>query len=69
MTRQGVDLVHRYPLEVAAFQKSPKFVLAREDPAVYTNEDLEGYNPSESGQKKIFPKLQSLKQLLLFLQS
>ena len=45
-TRQGVDLVHRYPLEAVAFQKSPKFILSKEDPAVYTNEDMEGYNPS-----------------------
>ena len=54
-TKQGVDLVHRYPLEAAAFQKSPKFVLAREDPAVYTNEDLEGYNPSREWPEEDLP--------------
>ena len=55
-TRQGVDLVHRYPLEAAALQKSPRFVLAREDPAVYTNEDLEGYNPSREWPEEDLPK-------------
>ena len=55
-TRDGVDLVHRYPLEAAAFQKSPKFVLAKEDPAVYTNEDLEGYNPSREWPEEDLPK-------------
>ena len=55
-TRQGVDLVHRYPLEVAAFQKSPKFILSTEDPAVYTNEDMEGYNPSREWPEEDLPK-------------
>ena len=40
----------------AAFQKSPKFVLAKEDPAVYTNEDLEGYNPSREWPDEDLPK-------------
>ena len=38
--------MHSYRLQVAALQKSPAFNLSEEDPLLYSQEDLEGYNPA-----------------------
>ena len=41
----GPDKIYTHALECASLQKSAKFDLTKEDPAVYANEDLVGYNP------------------------
>ena len=46
--RLGPDNVYQvftHPLECAPLKKSPKFDLSKEDPQLYANEDLSGFNP------------------------
>ena len=44
-TRQGVDTLFTHALECAPLQRSSGFDLSKEDPSIYANEDLVGYNP------------------------
>ena len=46
--RLGPDNVYQvftHPLECAPLKKSPNFDLSKEDPQLYANEDLSGFNP------------------------
>ena len=45
-SKEGIDKVYPHTLECAPLQKSPKFDLSKEDPRVYSEEDLVGYNPA-----------------------
>ena len=38
--------IYTHALECQPLQKSPKFVLNKEDPQLYSNEDLSGFHPS-----------------------
>ena len=43
--RDGVDRIYTYALECAPLQKSKCFDLTKDDPKIYSEEDLVGYNP------------------------
>ena len=43
--RDGVDRIYTHALECAPLQKSKCFDLSKEDPKIYSDEDLVGYIP------------------------
>ena len=66
--RQGEDYVHSYRLQTTALEKSPAFNLSEEDPLVYSQEDLEGYNPNREWPDLDLPTAAEPQALQLYLQ-
>ena len=51
-----MDRVYTHALECAPLQKSKKFDLTKEDPKIYSEEDLVGYNPEREWKDILLPQ-------------
>ena len=51
-----MDRIYTHALECAPLQKSKKFDLTKEDPKIYSEEDLVGYNPEREWKDTPLPQ-------------